>query len=177
MAVIPILQYPDPRLKKTGVSVDDIKDAVVQKMIADMFETLYATENCCGLASTQLAFEHPLAITVIDVSEKKDTPRCLINASILERKGEVAQPEGCMSVYPDYIHAHINRSAWVRVEAYDEKGKKSNFEAEDLWGQCIQHELDHLNGMLYIDHLSKLKRARMDKKIDKVRRLLAQKSS
>ncbi len=168
MAIIPILQYPDPRLQTKTKPVKNVNDPRLQKIIDDMFETLYATENCAGLAATQLAIKNPPRVTVIDVSVDKTEPLCLINPEIISAEGEVQKPEGCMSVYPDEIHAELKRAAKVKARALDRTGKVIEIEATGVLAKCIQHEIDHLNGMVYIDRLSRLKRQLIDKKIKKV---------
>lgn len=168
MAIIAILQYPDPRLRTKTTSVKDVNDPRLQQIIDDMFETLYATENCAGLASTQLDIINPPRVTVIDVSVDKSQPLCLINPEIISATDEVQKPEGCMSVYPDEIHAELRRAGRVTARALDRTGKVIEIEATEILAKCIQHEIDHLNGMVYIDRLSRLKRQLIDKKIKKV---------
>lgn len=170
--MIDILMYPDPRLKKIGRKVDDPLAPEVQKVIRMMFETLYNTANCAGLAATQLDFADPYAITVIDLSTDKNEPLCLINPEIIERSGKTFEEEGCMSVYPDHIHKAIKRSEFITVVAQNEKGETIEIKTDGFLAKCIQHEVDHLNGILYIDHLSSLKRQMLDKQIKKIQRLL-----
>lgn len=167
MTILKILQYPDPRLKTVARLVDTI-DTSIQQIIDDMFETLYAAENCAALAATQLDILNPPRITVIDLSAKKNEPMCLINAQILERKGEQFELEGCMSVMPKYIHEKVKRAQEISVKALDRTGKELHFTAQGYLAKCIQHELDHLDGKLYIDHLSSLKRERIREKIAKM---------
>lgn len=167
MAIISILQYPDSRLKKRGKLVEKVDDQV-KKVIDDMFETHYNSENCAALAATQLNFEDPLSITVIDFSEEKNQPLCLINPEIIERKGEQYEMEGCMSVYPEHIHEKVKRADWVKVRALDREGKPFEMEAEGFMAKCLQHEIDHLNGIIYLDRLSDLKRNRIIKKMKKI---------
>lgn len=169
MAVVRILQFPDPRLKTVGAHVDDVKAPEVQQMIADMFETLYATENCAGLASTQLDFDRPLQITVIDLSEKKNKPLCLINPEILERHGETFEPEGCMSVGGRTFEA-VARAEKIKLRYTTPKGKTVEKKHDGFMAKCIQHEVDHLNGVLFINHLSKLKQTRIREKILKLKK-------
>ncbi|OGT42207.1 MAG: peptide deformylase [Gammaproteobacteria bacterium RIFCSPHIGHO2_12_FULL_40_19] len=168
MTIIKILQFPDPRLRTTAEKVTDF-GAETQQMIDDMFETHYATDNCAALACTQLDFKKPKHITVIDFSEHKDQPLCLVNAEIIERIGTETSPEGCMSVKGG-IYEKVTRTAKIRVKAQDRFGKVMEFEASDFMAKCIQHELDHLDGKVFIDHLSHLKRNRIKKKIDKINR-------
>lgn len=163
MAIVSILQFPDPRLLQAGVRVEDVHAPDVQAMIKDMFETLYAQENCAGLASTQLDFAHPKQITVIDFSEKKDQPLCLINPEIIAREGESREPEGCMSVASAY--ELVKRAERIEIRYMTPKGDTVTAKHDGFMAKCMQHECDHLNGMLFIDHLSALKRIRIRDKI------------
>ncbi len=165
MAIIRILQYPDPRLRQKGEWVDVVDDAI-RKIVDDMFETHYNTENCAALAATQLDFERPRRITVIDFSPEKNTPLCLINPQIVAREGEAIEAEGCMSVQGAY--ENVKRAARITVQALDREGSAIEFIAEGFMAKCIQHELDHLEGKLFIDHLPKLKRYKIDEKIKKI---------
>lgn len=166
MATIPILQYPDPRLKTKGKTVTDFGPET-QTIIDDMFETLYASENCAALAMTQLDYENPLRITVIDFSEKKNEPLCLVNPEYTPLTEEkIDEVEGCMSV-PGGVYEKVGRPRKVLVKAQDRNGDAVEFEAEDFMAKCVQHETDHLSGTLFIDCLSKLKRQRADAKIKK----------
>jgi len=166
MTILTILQYPDPRLRIKAKTVEDFGDAT-QKIIDDMFETLYASENCAALAATQLGIHY--RITVIDFSEKKDQPLCLVNAETLTREGEHVNPEGCMSV-TGKTYERVKRAAKVSVEARDRDNKPLNINAEGFMAKCIQHELDHLEGILFIDHLSLIKRLRIDRKLAKMQK-------
>lgn len=166
MSLIRILQYPDPRLKTIGAKVDKI-DSNINKIIDDMFETHYHAQNCAALAATQLDFKDPKSITVIDFSPEKNQPLCLINPEIIAVEGEVTDIEGCMSVHPDHIHAKVKRAAKITVRAMDRNGEIFTMDAEGFMAKCIQHEIDHLNGMIYLDRLSSLKRKMLEKKISK----------
>jgi peptide deformylase len=174
MTKIRILHYPDPRLKTKGETVENVKSEEVQKVIDDMFETHYGTENCAALAATQLDFKHPKRITVIDFSAQKDQPLCLVNAEIVESEGEMMEEEGCMSV-PGGIYEKVRRAAKIKVRALDREGNPIEFTAEGYMAKCIQHELDHLNGIIFLDRLSPFKRHRVDKKLEKYRRWSADK--
>lgn len=166
MAMIPILQYPEPRLKNKGTTVTDFGPET-QKIIDDMFETLYSSENCAALAMTQLDYEHPKRITVIDFSTNKDQPLCLVNPEYTPLTDEIMdEAEGCMSV-PGGIYEPVGRPRKVLVKAQDRFGEPLEFEAEDFMAKCVQHETDHLNGTIFIDRLSKLKRQRVDMRIKK----------
>jgi len=170
MAIVKILSYPDPRLCKVGAHVDDVNAPGVQSMIQDMFDTLYATPNCAGLASTQLDFAEPKAITVIDFSAEKNNPLCLINPEIIASKGDVFEAEGCMSVFPCHVTAPVRRAEEITVKALNEKGEVVTFTADGFMAKCIQHECDHLQGKLYIDRVKGLKRKLLEKKILKARK-------
>ncbi len=169
MTVVRILQFPDPRLKIRGEKVTDFGKET-QKMIDDMFETHYASSNCAALACTQLDFRKPKHITVIDFSEDKNQPLCLVNAEIIERINEHTSPEGCMSVGGG-AYEKVTRAEKIRVKAQDRFGNPLEFEADGFMAKCIQHELDHLDGKLFIDHLSYLKRSLIKKKIDKLNKI------
>ena len=168
MAIIKILQYPDPRLKKKGRKVGVFNDEI-KRAIDDMFETHYSTANCAALAATQLDFANPWHITVIDFSPRKDQPLCLVNTEIVTREGEMLEEEGCMSV-PGGTYEKVKRAAKIHVRAQDRFGKPLEFDAEGFMAKCIQHELDHLNGILFIDRLSSLKRQRIDTRLAKWRK-------
>jgi len=168
MTILTILQYPNPRLKTIAKPVEKFDDAI-QKIIDDMFETHYNAKNCAALAATQLDLKNPKHITVIDFSSDKDQPLCLVNAKIIDREGEVTEEEGCMSVGGG-TYEKITRAAKIKVRAQDRHGELLEFTAEDFMAKCIQHELDHLNGKIFLDHLSTFKRSRIDKKIEKLRR-------
>lgn len=168
MTKIAILQYPTPLLKRKGIRVQTI-DAKIRQIIEDMFETHYASQNCAALAATQLDIPNAPHITVIDFSTEKNQPLCLVNAEILSREGETCESEGCMSV-PGGIYEKVKRAEKIHVKALDRDGKPIEFDADGFMAKCIQHELDHLDGKLFIDHLSALKRQRIDAKLKKMRR-------
>lgn len=173
MAIIRILQYPDIRLKTVARQVKDFKSPELQQIIDNMFETHYTAENCAALAATQLDIENPPHVTVIDFSEKKNEPLCLVNAKIIERIGERTEPEGCMSVGCDvgaHVYEKVKRADKIKIEGFDRHGKTLNFEADGFMAKCIQHELDHLDGKIFLDCLSKLKRLRIEQKLQKLKR-------
>lgn len=171
MAIIEIIQYPDKRLARVGKRVE-VFDQQIKKIIDDMFETHYHAKNCAALAATQLAFANPYAITVIDFSEKKDQPLCLVNPEIIAREGEYAAPEGCMSV-PGGIYETVCRAEKIKVRALDREGKAIEIAADGFLAKCIQHEIDHLHGKIILDHFSRLKRSRAESKIKKFHRFQA----
>jgi len=168
MPVVDILQYPDSRLRLKGKKVTDFGDAF-QQIVDNMFETHYAAENCAALAATQLDIPNPPYVTVIDFSEKKDQPLCLVNAEIVERDGETNEPEGCMSVVIGY--EKVKRAEKIKVNYQDRHGNPQTMEADGFMAKCIQHELDHLEGFLFVDKISKLKKDRISKRIEKHRRI------
>jgi len=164
MALLPILQYPHPNLRKVAQRVDRFDDEL-RRLVDDMFETMYAAPGI-GLAATQVDVHRRLA--VVDVSEGKDQPLVLINAEILEASGVEEMEEGCLSI--PGVHERVARKERVRVRYQDLDGAEQELEADGLLAVCIQHELDHLEGRLFIDHLSPLKRERALKKYEKLRR-------
>ncbi len=165
MAILDILQFPDPRLRKSAAPVEQVDDQVRQT-VDDMFETMYAAPGI-GLAAVQVNIHQQ--IIVIDVSPSKDQPLCLINAEILSKEGEEEMEEGCLSV-PD-VYETVRRAERVKARALDRDGQPIELEADGLLAVCIQHEIDHLAGKLFIDYLSPLKRQRIQKKAEKMKRL------
>lgn len=172
MAILKILQYPDPRLGNKATPVKDF-EGKVQSVIDDMLETLHSTKNCAGLAATQLDIQDPPKITVIydyrdpDNEPSKDQAMCLVNPEVILAEGENSEPEACMSVSGG-IFEGVLRAAKVRVRALDRKGNPFEIEGEGYMAKLLQHEIDHLNGIIFIDRLSRLKRQRIDKKIKKL---------
>lgn len=170
MSILKILSYPDPKLQRVAIQVENI-DSNIKKIISDMFETHYSTPNCAALAATQLDLPDPVPhITVIDFSEHKNQPLCLINAKIISSYGKHREVEGCMSVYPEHVHAAVTRASKITVEYLDETGDRKTLQADDFMAKCIQHELDHLDGKIYLDHLSRVKRSMLECKIAKLKR-------
>ena len=167
MAQLTLLHYPDPRLRKPGLAVETVDDGV-RAFIDDLLETMYAAPGI-GLAATQVNVQK--RIVVMDVSENKDRPLVFVNPSILEREGECESEEGCLSV-PGFYEM-VGRAERVRVSALDRRGEPFELEAQGLLAVCIQHEIDHLDGKLFVDYLSALKRDRIRKKLEKQARLEA----
>jgi peptide deformylase len=159
MALLPILHHPDPRLRKKTPPVREF-DPALQKLIDDMFETMYAAPGV-GLAANQVGVQ--LRLAVMDCSEEHDQPMVMVNPELIGTDDRQEMEEGCLSV-PD-IRDKIQRYNKVRLRALDRHGKPYELEAEGLMAQCIQHEVDHLDGKLYIDYLSSLKRERIKKKL------------
>lgn len=164
MTVLKILEYPDPRLRIKAKPVEAVTEDIRQ-LAADMLETMYAAPGV-GLAATQV--DRHIRLVVVDVSESKDQPHVLINPEILARAGRETGEEGCLSV--PGVTEGVPRATRIRVRALDTAGKAIEFEAEGLLAVCIQHELDHLVGKLFVDYLSELKRQRLKKKATKARR-------
>jgi peptide deformylase len=158
MAHLAILEYPDPRLRIRAQPVTEF-DAELRRLVADMLETMYAAPGI-GLAATQVNVHRRLL--VVDVSEERNAPLCLINPEILSAEGRVSYEEGCLSV-PDVFET-VDRAERIRVKAQNERGETIELEAEGLLAICIQHEMDHLEGKLFVDYLSTLKRDRLKKK-------------
>lgn len=163
MARLPILEFPDPRLRTKAKPVAGVDDAV-RRLIDDMFETMYAAPGI-GLAATQVNV--PQRILVLDVSEAHDQPLALVNPEIVARDGIEESEEGCLSV--PGIYETVQRADQIRVRALDRDGKQIEFDASGLLAVCIQHEIDHLDGKLFVDYLSDLKRTRIRKKLEKER--------
>jgi len=164
MAQLAILEYPDPRLRTKAEPVT-VFDAALKQQVADMFETMYAAPGI-GLAATQVNWHHRLL--VVDISEEKNQPLVLINPEILAREGEATGEEGCLSV--PGIYDDVPRAARIRVKAQDVQGRHFERDLDGMLAVCVQHEMDHLEGKLFVDYLSELKRQRIRKKLDKDRR-------
>jgi peptide deformylase len=165
MALLPILEYPDPRLRKVAAPVTAFT-ADIQKLVRDMAETMYAAPGI-GLAATQVDVHK--RVIVMDLSESRNELRVFINPRIVAAEGEAECEEGCLSV-PGY-YDKVVRAASVRVEAQNEHGESFVVEADELLAVCLQHEMDHLDGRVFVDHLSPLKRARLSARLRKKQRL------
>ena len=164
MSVLQVLTLPDDRLRTVAKPVKEVTPEI-QKFVDDMIETMYDEEGI-GLAATQVDFHQ--RIVVIDISETRDEPMVLINPEIIEKRGEDGIEEGCLSV--PGARALVPRAAEVTVKALDREGKEYTFDADDLLAICVQHELDHLEGKLFVDYLSPLKRKRIQDKLAKIKR-------
>lgn len=167
MALLPILRYPDPRLKKVAAPIAKVDDSI-RTLARNMAETMYEAPGI-GLAATQVDVHKQLV--VIDISETKDQLLVLINAKILSREGTQEGEEGCLSV--PGIYDRVQRAERVTVQFLDLEGKEQTLEAEGLLAVCIQHELDHLNGRVFVDYLSQLKQTRIKAKLLKQSRITA----
>ena len=164
MAKLRILEFPDPRLRKKAAPVEGVDDPLRQ-LIDEMFETMYEAPGI-GLAATQVDVHRRLLVA--DVSQEKDEPQVLINPEILERDGSTITEEGCLSV-PGY-YAEIERAEHIKVRYLDRDGNEQESEYERLLAVCVQHEIDHLDGKLFVDYLSEIKRQRIRKRLEKDRR-------
>lgn len=164
MALLDILIFPDARLRRVAEPVKQVDDSTRQ-LIDDMLETMYAAPGI-GLAAIQVNV--PKRVIVIDVSEDRSNPLCLINPEILAREGEEEMEEGCLSV-PGFAET-VKRAERVRVQALNPDGERIELETDGLLAVCIQHEIDHLDGRLFVDHISSLKRQRIRKRLEKEQR-------
>jgi len=165
MAKLPIIEFPDPRLRTVAKPVQEVNNALRQ-LIDDMFETMYEAPGI-GLAATQVDVHQRLL--VLDVSEEKSQPMVFINPEILASDGSQTYQEGCLSV--PGIFADVKRFNQVKVAALDRDGQRFEIEADGLLAVCIQHEMDHLAGKVFVDYLSPLKKELVRKKLAKQRRL------
>jgi peptide deformylase len=165
MAQLNILEYPDPRLKKVATAVAAVTPDI-QKLVRDMAETMYAAPGV-GLAATQVNVHK--RVIVIDVSEARDDLKVFINPEIVAREGALETEEGCLSV-PGY-YDKVTRAAKVTVRAQNERGEPFELASEGTLAVCIQHEMDHLLGKVFVEYLSPLKRARLAAKLRKKQKL------
>lgn len=167
MAILKILEFPDPRLRTKAAAVEAVDDAL-RVLIGNLFETMYDAPGI-GLAATQVDVHRRLLVT--DVSSDKSEPFVLINPEITEKDGVTVTDEGCLSV-PGYYES-VERAEHIRVRFLDRNGEETEMEADGLLAVCIQHEIDHLDGKLFVDYLSEAKRQRIRKKLVKERRQTA----
>ncbi len=164
MSLLDILLYPDKQLRRQAAPVAEV-DARIDKLVGSLFETMYAAPGI-GLAATQVDVHEQ--VVVIDVSEDNDSPLVLINPNLVDSHGSAETQEGCLSI--PTIYETIARPANIHVQAIDRHGNPFELEADGLLAVCIQHEIDHLNGKLFVDYLSPLKRNRIRKKMLKLAR-------
>ena len=164
MATLDVLRFPDERLRKIATPIEKITSDL-EHIIDDMFETMYLEEGI-GLAATQVNIHKRLV--VVDTSENRDQPMVFINPELLEKRGETGIEEGCLSV-PE-CRAFVPRAEWIKVRALDRHGEPFEIEADGLLAICLQHEMDHLVGKLFVDYLSPLKRQRIRQKLEKMAR-------
>lgn len=161
MALLPILHYPDPRLRTKAAAVDAVDDSV-RALIDNLLETMYDASGI-GLAATQVNVHR--RVLVVDVSERRDQPLAFVNPRIEQAEGEQERDEGCLSV-PGFFEP-VRRAERIRVAAVDRQGETFALEADGLLAVCIQHECDHLDGKLFVDYISNLKRQRIKRKLRK----------
>ncbi len=164
MSIRPILRFPDDRLALVSKPVREF-DRQLSQLIDEMFETMYEAPGI-GLAAPQIDVQ--LCVIVIDLSEDASAPQVFINPELLETRGQEQTEEGCLSV--PGIYEQVERAEWIRIRAQDRRGKTFEKEFSGLEAVCIQHEIDHLKGKLFVDYLSGLKRQRIRKKLEKQRR-------
>ncbi len=164
MATLDVLRFPDERLRKIATPIEKITSDL-EHIIEDMFETMYLEEGI-GLAATQVNIHKRLV--VVDTSENRDQPMVFINPELIEKRGETGIEEGCLSV-PE-CRAFVPRAEWIKVRALDRHGEPFEIEADGLLAICLQHEMDHLVGKLFVDYLSPLKRQRIRQKLEKLAR-------
>lgn len=162
MSILTILEFPDKRLRTVAAEVDQVDDSI-KILVDDMLETMYAAKGV-GLAATQVNVHK--RVIVMDISEDKNEPICLINPEIIEKDGVEESEEGCLSV-PGFFEK-VSRAEHIRVKALNRDGENFELEARDLLAVCIQHEMDHLQGKLFVDYLSAFKRNRIKAKLDKI---------
>ena len=167
MSILSILEFPDPRLRHRAAPVS-VFDPQLKQLVVDLFETMYGA-NGVGLAATQVNVHQ--RVLVADMSEGRNQPLALINAQILEKDGSQVYQEGCLS-FPG-LYADITRALRVKVKAQDVDGKEIVIEAEGPLAVCIQHEMDHLEGKVFVDYLSPLRRSLLLKRLDKQRKQAA----
>ncbi|MBL1277165.1 MAG: peptide deformylase [Ectothiorhodospiraceae bacterium] len=163
MSTLNILHFPDPKLRQKALPVAEVNDEI-RTLVDDMFETMYAAPGI-GLAAVQVNVLK--RVITIDISEDKDQPHCFINPEIIDSSGSEEMEEGCLSV--PGIYENVFRAEKITVSYLDRDGKTVQLEAEGLLSVCIQHEIDHLNGKLFVDYLSEMKRSRIRKKMEKLR--------
>jgi len=164
VSVLTILEFPDERLRIIAKPVARVDDSV-RRLLDDMLETMYSSRGI-GLAATQVNVHQ--RVIVLDISEEKNAPLCLINPQIVDEQGVEESEEGCLSV-PGFFEK-VTRAEKIIVQALDRQGEKQAFQADGLLAVCIQHEIDHLDGKLFVDYLSPLKRQRIKKKLEKLHR-------
>jgi peptide deformylase len=161
MALLKIVRYPDPRLHKVAQPIARVDDEI-RKLVADMAETMYAAPGI-GLAATQV--DRHVRLIVVDISETKDDLKVFINPEILEASGQSEHEEGCLSV--PGIYDMVSRPARIRVRALDRDGQAFELETDGLLAVCVQHEIDHLDGKVFVEYLSRLKQERIVRKLKK----------
>jgi len=171
LSILTVLEFPDKRLRTKAKKVT-VFDNAIKTLVEDMLETMYDSKGV-GLAATQIDVHQ--RVLVMDVSEENDAPLCFINPEIIVKDGVEEQEEGCLSV-PGFFEK-VKRAKHVKVKAFDKEGQPFEMEADALLSVCIQHEMDHLEGILFVDYLSPLKRQRIKAKLDKIHKKQGKKLS
>lgn len=169
MSILTVLEFPDKRLRTKAKKVT-VFDKKITTLVEDMFETMYDFKGV-GLAATQINIHQ--RVIVIDVSEEKNAPLCLINPEIVEKQGAEESEEGCLSV-PGFFEM-VTRAEKIKIKALDKHGEPFELDADELLSVCIQHEIDHLEGKLFVDYISAFKRNRIKAKLDKIHKQEAKK--
>jgi len=164
MAILPILEFPDERLRKKAIPVETVDDSI-RRLVDDLLETMYAAPGV-GLAASQVNVQK--RVIVIDITEEKNSPLCLINPELLAKTGSEEMDEGCLSV--PGVFEKISRAQKIRVRALNRDGEYFELETDGLLSVCVQHEIDHLEGKLFVDYLSPLKRQLVRKRLKKEQR-------
>jgi len=162
LSILTVLEFPDKRLRTKAKEVAVVNEKIMA-LVDDMFETMYDFKGV-GLAATQVNVHQ--RVIVIDVSEEKDAPLCLINPEIIDKQGTEESEEGCLSV-PGFFE-NVTRAEKIKIKALDRQGKYFELEADELLSVCIQHEIDHLDGKLFVDYISAFKRNRIKAKLEKI---------
>jgi len=162
LSILTVLEFPDKRLRTKAKEVAVVNEKIMA-LVDDMFETMYDFKGV-GLAATQVNVHQ--RVIVIDVSEEKDAPLCLINPEIIDKQGTEESEEGCLSV-PGFFE-NVTRAEKIKIKALDRQGKSFELEADELLSVCIQHEIDHLDGKLFVDYISAFKRNRIKAKLEKI---------
>jgi peptide deformylase len=165
LSILTILEFPDERLRKKAAVVRRVDDNI-KKLVDDMLDTMYQAHGV-GLAATQVDVHQQ--VIVIDVSDEKNDPLYLINPVIIEKNGIKESEEGCLSV-PGFFEK-VDRAEYIKVRALNREGQSFEFVATELLAICVQHEMDHLNGKLFVDYISPLKRQRIKKKLEKIHKM------
>jgi peptide deformylase len=165
LSILTILEFPDERLRKKAAVVKGVDDNI-KKLVDDMLDTMYQAHGV-GLAATQVDVHQQ--VIVIDVSDEKNDPLYLINPVIIEKDGIKESEEGCLSV-PGFFEK-VDRAEYIKVRALNREGQAFEFVATELLAICVQHEMDHLNGKLFVDYISPLKRQRIKKKLEKIHKM------
>jgi len=169
LSILTVLEFPDKRLRTKAKEVA-VFDEKISTLVDNMFETMYDFKGV-GLAATQINVHQ--RVIVIDVSEEKDAPLCLINPEIIEKQGTEESEEGCLSV-PGFFE-NVTRAEKIKIKALDKQGEPFELEADELLSVCIQHEIDHLDGKLFVDYISAFKRNRIKAKLEKIHKQEAKK--